>query len=166
MDSVNVTIPDGVTEEDDIIIELTDEILTDLRRERMNPYNSENYSQIVIKFSNKEYLPSDYVVDVKSLENNNDDLAYKIELIKFFAERKDYLKFDNYLYFKNSENKIIMEARMFDYEFSIPYPAPDTTYKDNIIIVNKENEEGKEYTIIIKLKNPEFIEGNNQIYHH
>ena len=58
-----------------------------------------------------------------------------------------------------------MEARMFDYEFSIPYPAPDTTYKDNIIFVNKENEEGKEYTIIIKLKNPEFIEGNNQIYH-
>ena len=69
------TLAKGVTSDDDIIIQLTEDEKSNIinyLNDNADFDNSffDNYSRLVIKFSDKSYLDSDYVIDVNTMFSN------------------------------------------------------------------------------------------------
>lgn len=167
-----ITISEDTTYKDDIIIELTPEEIDSLHSYDVDA-NLNNYSRLIIKFSDKEYLDSDYVIDVKSLNKNNLNEIYPY--LSYLENKKGWIKTNYYYYIKNSKNETVVECEIIGFLSLIANPMPNVTYNDNLVIdlndafkefLKDEVFEKKDYKqIIIKLKDPEFIEGQKQTYY-
>ena len=167
---IKTTIPEDVTDEDDIIIELTDEDKNYLRSN--SSIDFDNYSRIIIRTGNKQYLDSDYVIDVNDInfENFSD---YSPILFSMYTRFNNFY-FDFFYRINDNNDKTILKIEYAFLEFLVAEPTENATYKDNIIIdIDDElnetlqnslfGERDKNYKqIILKLKEPEFFEGQSQ----
>ncbi len=158
--------PEGLTSEDDIIINLNDELRTRLLQSLDSP---NQYNRIVLNFSNSEYLNNDdYVIRF----NNMEDMPGFEETI-FYCMEEGLLKFDVYTNLYNSEDKLLLsilfeELNEYNSVFII---GDDVTYKDNVTLVDDEILEdindhhmASFNRIIFKFANPTFTYGANQEY--
>ena len=178
-----------VTGDDDIIIELTEEeksnIINSVGSDN-NDFSLDNYSRLVIKFSDESYLDTDYVVDVKTEhlilstlnqiaeDHNSKILDYVVDKGLLLARYCVYL-------FDTNNKKVVEIVESISGEYENMIVLPNITYRDNFYIkiddIDNDSYLGDfVYTlrsaygdnvknIYIKLKNPEFLNGENQVHY-
>lgn len=161
-DDYEFFVADNLTSEDDVIYELADgeSIINN-----MGMTLNSNQNKIVLKFSDKEYDESYYVVDYSTAESISNDENGKWE----FFMKKDLL---DESYITTCADKA--GNKMFDVEGIKLTNIKDFEYTDNIVVDVKTDEKLTEIfsemgldevnTLIIKFADPKFIEGENQEY--
>lgn len=158
----------NVSSEDDIEYTLTDEDREAFAQEA--GMNLDGYDKIVLKFGNQEYASSYYVLDCTDFDYSHDDNKFW-EIIDFF-EDKELIPRYSYLerYYDTDGSglfEIVNDSKIHLFK--------DLGYDDTITVDISEDEDFLDYLsdkhsiqginkIVIKFKNPEFIEGQNQEY--
>lgn len=171
LSSTESKIANNLTQEDDVIIELTTQIKNSLRS---NSINVDDYSRLILKFSNTEYTSeSDYVVDFTSINDDNIETKYKV--FNLDAIRNHFMV-NMKVEIENKEHKKLFYLKTLNNLSSDFYkiiPSEDLKYEDNLYIEfnDKEKESLLKYygisttnKLIFKFADPEFIEGSNQAF--
>ena len=164
-----IVIPEDITSEDDIIFELTNNDKSRLKSSYS--LNVDDYARVIFKFSDAEYNNTDdYVFDIRLLDEQNiyvfnDAITYFTHEYNVF---KDAVK-DTFI--DNPDNVNVMRIEIIEgLLFYRTYVLDGISYLDNYEIkltdeakTSMENELGyAPNSVIIKLGNPEFVEGNLQ----
>ena len=168
MSTTNVTYSTGedLSEEDDIVIELTDEIKNTIGGDLST------CSNLVLKFSNSEYQDENTCVfDYSNVNDNNltqyfNALDYAINNNRM-KTREEHLSISDKETNKELMNLTMLNEGMFKMSLTnnISYSNNETIELSNDIKEQLNNAFGVQVSnITLKFANPKFLEGQNQKY--
>ena len=170
--SVNVNVSDDVTKDDDVIIPVTNDLI---KVARSYGVNLNNYSNLIIKFSDYDYSNvQDYIFDMKDINKDNNTI---IDLLSFISNGRYTDKIGSNIknIIKNDEGKDILSTMIYlknnnvrNIDFKV---GENVTYEDNLI-VDVKDVLNRMFNLLnfninkiaIKYADPVFIEGNGQIH--